>query len=173
MNTAEKIYTTETDGYLKTIQHHIYFRDAEGLYHFMADPALKASMAPSAWAEFINMPINNDGDTMLIWSCYRSYDALFQFLMAEPAIDMLKTDFHGFDAMTVAQHAKRADLAAQIKDTLETMQQSVPPAPFEFEERQDVVTTPSSTIKQWLYGGKISSNQNNPSFSAQRLSSRK
>ena len=41
------------------------------------------------------------------------------------------------------------------------------------EEKMEQIATPSSTIRQWLYGGKTSSNQNNPSFSAQRLSSRK
>ena len=162
MNTAEVIYTTNTDTYLKTIQNHIYFRDADGLHQFLADPALKSSMSILEWAEFINMPINNDGDTLLIWACYQGYDAIVDFLIAEPDTNLLKADFHGFDALTVCQHAKRDHLVQKLRATLEMRQQVSAPSPFEFAEPEKPVTTTTNTIKEWLYGGKTTSNQNTP-----------
>lgn len=160
MNTAHKIYQTNTDTYLKIIQNHIYYRDEQSLYQFLADPALKSSMTADEWADFINMPINNDGDTLLIWACYRGYNDLALFLMNEPATSLLKPDFHGFNALTVAQHAKRNELVQALNTALEQRQESSPPTPFHFEEPLNVVATPQSKIREWLYGGKQASNEN-------------
>jgi ankyrin repeat protein len=115
------------------------------------------------------MPINNDGDTLLIWACYQGYDAIVEFLMADPEVNLLKTDFHGFDAMTVCQHTKRDHLMNKLKAVLETRHQTTPPALFEFAEPEKLIATPKNTIKDWLYGGKSTSNQNTPPLRAERF----
>lgn len=121
------------------------------LEEFLNNQTIKNICGTDGWDYILNSPINADGDTLLIWASFWGHEQLVSLLLADPAIDLYKTDKYGFTAQISARHAGRVNIAYKLKLAMDEKPQkgenkTAPPALcFEDDAGKD-------NFNEWLSG---------------------